>query len=65
MKLLIELKEGLDYPVKLEQKANKLFRVTYGKQVKDGLNYMKAAEEFGLCVFHSLSCAGTLDNTGD
>jgi hypothetical protein len=63
MKTVIELTEGLDFPVKLEQAASGQFRVTYGKQVKSRLEYSDAVREFGACVFHSLACAGKLDNS--
>lgn len=52
----------LAFPVTVEQNSRGLFRVTYGQQVKDGLNYAAAASEFGLCVFHALACDGKLDN---
>ena len=51
----------LDCPVVLEQTGMKTFRVTYGAQVKDGLTYGLAAEEFGYCVMHSAVCAGLVD----
>lgn len=54
---------NLAFPVKVEQHANKLFRVTYGAQVKDNLTYEQAAREFGYCVFHALACDGKLDNS--
>jgi hypothetical protein len=63
MKLVIEIKDGVDTPVKLEQAATGQFRVTYGKQVKTRLGYFDAVREFGACVFHSLACAGKLDNS--
>lgn len=52
-----------DCTVILEQRANRTFRVTYGLQVKDGLTYADACMEYGACVFHSLACAGILDNS--
>jgi hypothetical protein len=53
----------LAFPVTLEQSPRGLFRVTYGKQVREGLDYSAAAKEFGLCVFHALACDGKLDNS--
>jgi hypothetical protein len=52
-----------DIPVLLEQdeKNGQRFRVTYGAQVRSGLSYAQAAKEYGECVFHSLACAGKLD----
>jgi hypothetical protein len=53
--------------IKIEQQAGrkKLFTITYGKQVSRGLDYTRAAEEFGRCVFHALACSGQLDNSGE
>lgn len=61
MQLVHEFKDG-DYPVKLEQRANGKFKITYGAAVYDDLDYAAAAKEYGECVFHSLTCAGKLDN---
>lgn len=67
MTTCIELTEGQAFPIKVEQHEDrtKLFRVTYGKEVTDDLDYQQAANEFGLCVFHSLACEGKLDNAVD
>lgn len=59
-KLCLEIKEGIDTSVKLEQRTDGKFRVIYGKQVEDNLGYYAAAGEFSLCVFHSLACAGKI-----
>lgn len=66
MKVCLELPAGerLDFPVKLEQRGRDSFRVTYGLQVKDHLDYASAELELGLCLMHSLACAGHLDNRG-
>lgn len=48
--------------VKVTQTGIDRFTVTYGLQVKKGLNYEQAAREFGYCVFHALACDGMLDN---
>lgn len=61
MQLVHEFKDG-DCPVKLEQSSNGQFRVVYGGAVYDDLDYADAAKEYGECVFHSLACAGKLDN---
>ncbi|CAB5224308.1 hypothetical protein UFOVP393_53 [uncultured Caudovirales phage] len=55
------------FGLRLDQSEGKgkLFRVTYGKQVKDQLTYTEGAREFGLCLFHALACDGLLDNEGD
>lgn len=53
----------LAFPVKVEQDPEThLFRVTYGLQVKEGLTYGQAAEEFGLSVFHALACDGLISS---
>lgn len=67
-RVCIELTAPHQYGVKVEQFANKRFRVTYGKQVEGktaaaGLGYGHAAREFGECVFHALACADLLDNS--
>jgi len=49
-------------PIKLEQHGKDNFRVTYGLQVDDGLNYAQAAAKFGQAVMHWLACEGRLDN---
>jgi hypothetical protein len=64
MNTVHEFKDG-DYPVKLEQRANGKFRVTYGEQVSDQLNELEAAKEYGVCVMHSLCCAGKVDTDPD
>lgn len=61
MKLVHEFKDG-DVPVVLQQRGIDKFRVVYGREVCDNLNYAKACFEYGRCVFHSLACAGKLDN---
>jgi hypothetical protein len=54
-----------DSPVILKQsKISRLFTVIYGLQVKKGLPYERAVNEYGSCVFHSLACAGVLDQGG-
>lgn len=58
----VQIFEDGDYPVKLEQRSAGSFRVTYGAEVHDHLDYAEAAREYGECVFHSLACAGKLDN---
>lgn len=54
---------SLAFPVTVDQTGKNRFTVTYGKQVTGGLDYGKAAREFGLCVFHALACDGKLDNS--
>jgi hypothetical protein len=64
MKTCIELND-LPFPVRVEQSASGKFRVTYGKEVHSGLSYEKAANRFGLCVFHALACADKLNNEAE
>lgn len=54
----------LDFPVNLEQHDNGFFRVSYGLDISDHLDYISAAHRFGECVLHSATCEGLLsDNT--
>lgn len=63
IKLVLDLKEGLDTPVQIWQSnRTRLFTVYCGAHIKRGLTYGEASKEFGECVFHSLACKGTLDN---
>ena len=57
--------KGLEFPIKLEQRANKKFRVTYGQEVSDNLDYGTAAEKLGDAIMHALAIAGKLDNSGE
>lgn len=55
----------LDTPngtIKLEQKADKTFRVTYGLQAIEPLLYDQAALELGACIMHAKACEGLLNN---
>lgn len=49
-------------PLKLEQHGADGFRVTYGRQVLDGLTYRAAAAELGAAVMHRLALDSHLDN---
>ncbi len=51
-----------DFEVSLFQTGFDRFIVQYGSQVKRTMDYAEAGAEFGLCVMHSLACAGKLDN---
>lgn len=64
MRLLTTFVDG-DHRVKLIQRTNGLFRVVYGQQLMDNLDYAEAYKEFGSCVFHSLASAGKLNNPGE
>lgn len=61
MKTVLDLP---DHAIKVEQRGNKRFRVTYGKQVKDHLGYADACHELGECIFHALACDSVLENDG-
>ena len=52
------------YTVRVEQRANGTFRVTYGADVTDHLDRIAAAEQYGHCVFHALECTGILNEEG-
>ena len=61
MKTVLNLPD-MAFPIKVEQRANGRFRVTYGAEIRDDLDYNAAAKELGLCVFHALACDGKLDS---
>lgn len=52
-------------PITLRQSGVDSFRVTYFKQVKNGLTYAAAAKELGQCIMHALACDGMLDTADD
>lgn len=59
VKLVIEVSEGLDHAVKLEQKTQNTFNVTYGGNVMcERGSYTRAMQEFSECVAHSANCMG-------
>ncbi len=39
------------------------YAVKYGEQVNKNLQYVEAAHELGECLFHSMQCAGFLDDS--
>ena len=49
-------------PLQLEQRGKDSFRVTYGREVQDGLSYAYAARRYGEAIMHWLACEGKLDN---
>jgi hypothetical protein len=49
------------HPVTLSQQGTNRFTVTYGAEVRDRLDYSRAAAEFGNCVMHALACNGVLE----
>jgi hypothetical protein len=55
--------ENFDYPIKLEQDDNELFRVTYGTQVRSGLTYAETAAALGQCLMHAMALNGDLNNS--
>jgi hypothetical protein len=56
-------RDDLAFKVALLQLGPDNFTVVYGKQVKPGLTYAKAAYEYGCAVMHALACEGKLDNS--
>lgn len=64
-KVCFELKDGpFSYAdgVVLIQNGIDNFTVKYGKSVKAGLSYNKAALNLGASIMHALACEGKLDN---
>ena len=41
------------WPITLDQYGPDNFTVTYGKQIKDELDYADAARELGYCIMHA------------
>lgn len=64
MQKVSEFVDG-DVSVTLEQRANGKFRVVYGLEIHDNLNYSEAAREYGFCVMHSLCCSGKIKGDPD
>lgn len=62
MNRICDRRVDLAFPVSLVQTGVDRFTVTYGQQIKRGLNYGQAAAEYGACVMHALACEGKLDN---
>lgn len=54
--------QGAASGVSITQTGIDRFTVQYGLQVKTGLNYARAAHEFGECVMHALACESLIDN---
>ena len=50
------------FPVRLYQSGTGEFSILYGSELHDGLSYEEAAREFGLCLFHALTCVGRIEN---
>lgn len=53
--------EDLAFPVRLAKVKNNKFRLTYGKQVLDGLTYETAAKQLGFSILHALHCEGKIE----
>ena len=63
MRTVYEISESdIAYGIKLEQRTNCRFRLTYGVEVRDNLNYGDAADALGRSILHALSCDGKIDN---
>jgi len=63
MRTCFEWGEGT-LAITLEQRSDLTFRVTYGREVTDNLNYSRAAAVLGSCIMHALACEDVLDNSG-
>ena len=61
MKLCYETRIG-GYPIKLYQHGRDSFKVRYGMQIDDRLDYGNAAAKIGQAIMHALSCEGKVDN---
>jgi hypothetical protein len=61
VKTKVVFETTIEFPIKVEQYSNGSFKVTYGDQVDDDLNYVDAAKELGLSIFHGLASQGKLD----
>ncbi len=48
------------FPITLMQEGPDKFKVAYGKQFKDNLDYSQAAHELGCCIMHALACEGQI-----
>lgn len=53
--------DTLEFPITMSQQGANEFTVTYGRQIKGGLDYNQAASELGYCILHALACEGKLD----
>jgi hypothetical protein len=54
--------EAAGFPIRLEQTGVDRFTVTYGKQIRRGLDYKRAALDLGAAIMHAAACEGKLDN---
>lgn len=53
----------LAFGIRLEQDGPDDFRVVYGKQIDERLNYENAAQRLGEAIMHALACDARLDNS--
>ncbi len=61
MKTVFENTDG-EYPILMEvTPRTKKFRVTYGLQVSENLDYTQAALELGSSIMHEAALRGRLD----
>lgn len=70
MRTIIKIDKA--FPITLEQSESRRvilsghsFRVTYGRQVKDGLTYTDAALELGAAMMHAAQCEGLIKDEDD
>ena len=50
------------YNIVLSQTEPDNFSVQYGAEIESNLDYSQAAKSIGLCIMHSLSCDGKINN---
>jgi hypothetical protein len=54
-------RDDLAFPLRLTQSGPDSFAVIYGQEVHAGLNYTEAAQQYGSCLMHALTCSGGID----
>lgn len=64
MKNCFECGEGASTIILEQHPDSLLFRMNYGRQVRDNLTYAEAATELGGCIMHLQACADLLDSSG-
>lgn len=54
---------NLNWPISLEQDKDGSFTVSYGADVRQGLNWQQASEWLGNSIMHSLACESIIEDT--
>ena len=58
LKLCFKLETPAGYTIKLHQRRRDCFRVTYGSEVHDNLDYATACYRLGQAIMHASTCVG-------